>query len=88
MLKQGDDFYPKYKLVTGILILKKAETTVNMNQEAASYCCTNARNGWSRLFQKIVVVYCWNWPSSLMLKEMIRIVLTDHLGKQKIVAGL
>jgi len=58
-----------------------------MNQEAVSSCCTNARNGWSPLFQKIVVCW-WNWPSSLILKEMIRIILTDHLGKQKTVAGL
>jgi len=51
MLKHGDDFYPKYKFVTGILILKKVKTTVLMNQEAISSCCTNARNGWSHLFQ-------------------------------------
>ena len=87
MLKHGDDFYPKYKFVTGILILKKVETTVKMNQEAASCCCTKARNGWSCLFHNLVIGH-WNWPSNLMLKEMIRIILIDHLGKQKIVAGL
>lgn len=87
MLKHGDDFYLMYKFVTAILILKKVEITVKMNQEEASCCCTNASNGWSRLFQKIVVG-CWKWPSSLMVKEMIRVILTGHLAKQKIVADL
>jgi hypothetical protein len=44
MLKHGDDYYPNYKFVTGILSLKKVETAVKINQEAAR-CCTNARNG-------------------------------------------
>jgi len=55
MLQHVDDFYPKYKFVTRILILKKVKTMVSMNQEAASSCCTDARNGWSHFFQKIVV---------------------------------
>jgi hypothetical protein len=61
---------PEYKLIVSILILKKVETTVKMNQEAGR----EPEMGDNVCFRRLLLLFeCW--PSRLMLKKMIRIIL-------------